>query len=136
MCARRLWPIALSLFVVIAVLQSSSQDLSPRAYVITPLNSNAVTLTWSFYDGGVDLNGTIPVTGLTGAYHVPSIAYYRSLGFFGRSANITVFLPYGVGTFQGQVFGTQRSRNSLGPRKWHLSGKRRPLQPSQSCARC
>lgn len=109
MCARRLRPIALSLFVVIAVLQSSSQDLSPRAYLITPLNANAVTLTWSFYDGGINLNGTIPVTGLTGTYQVPSIAYYRSLGFFGRSANITVVLPYGVGTFEGEVFGAPRS---------------------------
>jgi Putative MetA-pathway of phenol degradation len=87
----------------------SAQDLSPRAYLITPVRSNAVTLTWSFYDGGLDLNGTIPITGATGTYHVPAIGYYHALHFFGRSANITAVLPYGVGTFQGNVFGTQRS---------------------------
>jgi len=86
-----------------------AQDLSPRAYLITPLRSNAVTLSWSFYDGGINLNGSIPVTGATGTYHVPSIAYYRAVGLFGRSANVTVVLPYGIGTFQGDVFGTQRS---------------------------
>lgn len=86
-----------------------AQDLSPRAYVITPLQSNAVTLTWSFYDGGIDLNGSIPVTGATGIYHVPSIAYYHGFGLFGHSANVTVVLPYGVGTFEGDVFGAQRS---------------------------
>lgn len=27
-----------------------AQNLAPRAYVITPLHANAITLTWSFYD--------------------------------------------------------------------------------------
>jgi hypothetical protein len=40
-----------------------AQDLAPRAYVITALHSNAVTLTWSFYDGGLNFSGTVPVTG-------------------------------------------------------------------------
>jgi hypothetical protein len=87
----------------------SAQDLAPRAYLITPRSGNAVTLTWSFYDGGVDFNGTIPITGATGQYHVPVFTYYHSLSFFGRSANITASLPYGVGTFQGNLLGTQRS---------------------------
>ena len=109
MRANRLRIVTLQLIVLTAVMRLSGQDLSPRAYVITPLRSNAVTLTWSFYDGGIDLGGSIPITGATGTYHVPSIGYYHALGFFGRSANITVVLPYGVGTFQGAVFGTQRS---------------------------
>jgi Putative MetA-pathway of phenol degradation len=106
--ARRLRFIAILATLVVA-LPLSAQDLSPRAYLITPLRSNAVTLTWSFYDGGVDFNGTIPITGATGTYHVPIIGYYHSLHFFGRSANITAVLPYGIGTFQGSAFGTQRS---------------------------
>jgi hypothetical protein len=86
----------------------SAQDLSPRAYLITPVRSNAVTLTWSFYDGGLNFSGTIPIT-VTGTYHVPIIGYYHSLRFFGRSANLTAVLPYGVGTFQGAALGRQRS---------------------------
>ena len=43
-----------------------AQDLAPRAYIITPLHSNAITLTWAFYDGGLNFNGTIPITGATG----------------------------------------------------------------------
>ena len=43
-----------------------AQDLSPRAYLITPLHSNAVTLTWSFYDGSIDFNGALPVSDATG----------------------------------------------------------------------
>jgi len=36
----------------------SPQDLAPRAYIITPCHTNVLTLTWSFYDGGVNFNGT------------------------------------------------------------------------------
>jgi hypothetical protein len=85
-----------------------AQTLAPRAYVITPIHGNAVTLSWSYFDGGLDFNGTIPVTGATGTYSVPVISYYHSFGLFGRSANVTGFLPYGVGTFQGSVLGPQR----------------------------
>jgi hypothetical protein len=85
-----------------------AQTLAPRAYVITPVNGNAITLSWSFYDGGLNFNGAIPVTGATGTYHVPVISYYHSFSLFGRSANITGLLPYGVGTFQGSVLGNQR----------------------------
>ena len=39
----------------------ADQDLAPRAYIITPINSNAVTLTYSFYDGGLNFNGAVPL---------------------------------------------------------------------------
>jgi len=45
-----------------------AQSLAPRAYIITPVSANAVTVSWSFYDGGVNLNGTIPITGATGSF--------------------------------------------------------------------
>jgi len=89
--------IALSHFV-------SAQDLAPRAYLITPLRSNAVTLVWSFYDGGLNFTGTIPLTA-TGTYNVPIVSYYHSLSVLGRSANITASLPYGVGTFNAAALG-------------------------------
>jgi hypothetical protein len=84
------------------------QDLAPRAYVITPLHSNAVTLTWGFYDGGLNSSGTIPIVA-TGRYSVPVFSYYHSLNFFGRSANLTASLPYGVGNFQAAALGKERS---------------------------
>src|ERR1700752_4070761 len=84
------------------------QTLAPRAYVITPTGANAVTLSWSFFDGGLNFNGTVPITGATGTYHIPTLSYYHSFSLFGRSANITGFLPYGVGTFQGSVLGNHQ----------------------------
>jgi hypothetical protein len=86
-----------------------AQDLTPRAYLITPVDTNVLTLFWSYYNGGIELNGTIPITGATGSYSVAVASYYHSFSFFGRSANIAAVLPYGVGTFQGNVLGTQKS---------------------------
>jgi hypothetical protein len=85
-----------------------SQDLAPRAYLITPLHSNAINLTYSFYHGGLDFNGVVPITGATGTYSVPIFSLYHSFSFFGRSANLAAWLPYGVGTFQGSVLGTDK----------------------------
>jgi hypothetical protein len=102
----------LTTLLIVAVapaLRLSAQDLSPRAYVITPVDSNAIIVTWSFYDGGLNLNGSIPVSNARGTYSVPVLSYYHGLSFFGRSANITASLPYGVGNFSGVVAGTQRS---------------------------
>ena len=83
------------------------QDLAPRAYVITPLHSNAFTLTYSLYAGGFQFDGAIPITGATATISVPVITYYHSLNFFGRSANILASLPYGVGNLQGNVLGAE-----------------------------
>jgi hypothetical protein len=51
----------------------------------------------------------VPITGATGTFSVPTFTYYHSLSFFGRSANITISLPYGVGNFQGEVEEQHRS---------------------------
>ena len=98
-----------AVLLVTSALPLAAQDLSPRAYVITPIHSNAIILTWSFYDGGVNLNGSIPIIGATGRYNVPTLSYYYSFGFFGRSSNVTASLPYGVGDFQGAALGTETS---------------------------
>jgi hypothetical protein len=84
----------------------SAQDLAPRAYLITPLHFNAITLTYSFYDGSIDY-GPLPL-GATGKYSVPIFSYYHAFSFFGRSANVVASLPYAFGNFQGTVTGAEK----------------------------
>jgi hypothetical protein len=85
-----------------------AQDLSPRAYVITPRHSNAIILSYSFFHGSILFEGAAPITGATGTYSVPIISYYHSFSLLGRSANINASLPYAVGNFQGNVAGQPR----------------------------
>src|SRR5215471_19728886 len=95
--------IALFFCVYLAPGVSHAQDLAPRAYLITPIHSNAVTLTYSFFDGTLLFEGTLPLSGATARAHVTIFNYTRSLGFFGRTANFSASLPYGVGNFRGTV---------------------------------
>ena len=95
-------------FVLAAVLAACAsqallaQDLAPRAYVIGPIHANAVILTYSFVHGDILFNEALPITDATATLHISIFTYYHSLNFFGRSANITASLPYGVGHFQGK----------------------------------
>jgi hypothetical protein len=102
---------------------ASAQDLAPRAYLITPVRSNAVTLTYSLTDGNVNLDGSLPVTDATVKLNTPIASYVRSMGIAGRSANVLVALPYGVGDFQGKLSGNQTDvyRSGLLPLTFRFS---------------
>jgi len=84
-----------------------AQDLSPRAYLITPLRANAVTVGNVFNDGDLHFEGTVPITGATGRMNMPNVTLYHSLSVLGRSANATATLAYGVGHFKGTVIGAR-----------------------------
>src|SRR5260370_35395497 len=99
---RGLFEFMFSVALAACLLQAlHAQDLAPRAYIITPVHWNAATLTYSFSDGAVLLNGSLPVKDGTALLNIPIFTYFHSLSFVGRSANFTASLPYGVGNFQG-----------------------------------
>jgi hypothetical protein len=102
-------PLALKLaswvVLVCSVHELGAQDLTPRAYVISPLHANAVTVSGSFYDGDINFNGALPVSDAKGTYSIPIFSYYHSFGLFSRSANVVASLPYAVGNFNGTVAG-------------------------------
>jgi Putative MetA-pathway of phenol degradation len=82
-----------------------AQNLSPRAYVIVPLHSNAVTFTYSLKDGDVVFSPSLPVQNAHGRIGNELLTYFHTLDFFGRSSNINVTLPYAVGHLTGEVAG-------------------------------
>jgi hypothetical protein len=92
------------------------QGLSPRAYVVPPTDSNAITLTYSFQDGDVVFDPSIPIQNASGRISNLLYTYYHTFAFFGRSTNASITLPYGVGHFQGEVLGTNEMiyRSGLG----------------------
>ncbi len=100
-------PAGLFLGVLFLCAACQAQDLTPRAYVISPIHSNAVVLTNSFFSGNLDFNGAVPITDATAKVDAPILSLYHSLSFFGHSANFTASLPYGVGNFKGTVLGTE-----------------------------
>jgi hypothetical protein len=105
---RSFFRLVLSVAALVSPLYSlNAQDLAPRAYVITPLRSNAATFTYTFNSGSLLFDGAVPITGATARISLPIFSYYHSFGLLGRSANIAVFLPYAVGHFRGKVLGAE-----------------------------
>jgi hypothetical protein len=92
----------------------TAQDLAPRAYLITPIHSNAITLTYSLNDGGILFDGSVPITDATARVNLAVFSYTHALSFFGRTSNFTSSLPYAIGNFQGSIGSTQRSRYRSG----------------------
>jgi hypothetical protein len=90
-------------FALVASAACRAQDLAPRAYTVTPVRSNAVTLSYVLSDGSVLFDPTLPITGVTGQIDSAVLNAYHSLSFFGRSANVNVALPYSFANFEGQV---------------------------------
>jgi len=86
---------------------ANGQDLAPRAYVITPVHWNALTLTYTYDSGSLQFDGAAPITGATANISTPVVTYYHALNFFGRSANVLASLPYSVGNLQGMVQGAE-----------------------------
>ena len=92
---------------VVFACGAGAQDLTPRAYLITPQGSNAVIFSYVYNSGDALLDPTVPITDLKAQFQVPIFSVYRSFGWFGRSANVAVSIPYGYGHFEGSVVGTQ-----------------------------
>jgi len=95
------------LFVFSVTISGCAQDLAPRAYVITPVHSNAVTLTYAFFSGDLLLDGALPIEDATARASVSVFSYAHSFRLLGRSASFAGSLPYGIGNFRGTVVGAE-----------------------------
>lgn len=91
-----------------------AQDLAPRAYTITPRGSNAFTLGNAYNDGPLQLEGASPIENGTAQLNAPNLTYYRAFSLFGWSANVIAGVAYGVGDFEGSLFGEQVSTHRSG----------------------
>jgi hypothetical protein len=91
-----------------------AQELNPRAYVITPMGTNAITLGYSHVEGDPDLSGAAPITDAHGHVDVAALGLYRSLDLFGRSANMALGIPYAVGNFSGTAADAPRHATRSG----------------------
>ena len=98
---------AISVVIIYSVHLVHAQDLAPRAYVITPIHSNALTLTYAFEKGNLIFDGNIPITDATAKVGVSLFNYSHSFSFFGRTATFLATVPYGIGNFHGTVMTTE-----------------------------
>jgi hypothetical protein len=75
----------------------NAQDLALRAYVITPVGSNAITVNGATYRGSINIDGILSISDVTGTFGVPTLSYYHAFGIAARSANFVATRPYALG---------------------------------------
>lgn len=105
------------LMLTIALVRAelaSGQELTPRAYVIAPTGFNALDVGYAHLEGGLQFDGSVPITGAQASSSVVALGYYHSFSFLGRTANVAVGAPYGIGDFEGTVTGVPKSAHRSG----------------------
>ena len=92
-----------------------AQELAPRAYTVAPMGANYLTFSNAFNTGAVFTDPAAPVQDAKAQFNVQTISIYHSFSLFGRTASITVLVPYVIGQFAGTVEGirTQASRSGM-----------------------
>ena len=110
----RLWLLSLALAAALVTSPASGQDLEPRFLSPAPVGMNFGVLAYGYSSGNVLLDQSLPLEGVTARIHGVTAAYVRSLGIFGRSAQVAVALPTAHATWSGRVAGVDSSTTRVG----------------------
>ncbi|MGH9629496.1 MAG: transporter [Bryobacteraceae bacterium] len=66
---------------------------------------NALVVAYGRSGGDVLFDPSLPVEDVRATIHSGALGYYRSIGLFGRSANIRIGMPYALGNMRGLLAG-------------------------------
>lgn len=110
------WPaVVLLVFAgfVISPGMASAQDMEPRAYANAPVGMNFMGVTYQRSSGNVVVDESFNLEDVEARFNIWAIGYVRTADFFGRSAKVSVIVPYSTGDaaglFDGQPISGTRS---------------------------
>jgi len=104
---------ALSL-LVLAVAAAGAQEIEPRTYVNTPVGVNFLIAGYGYADGGLSVDPSLPLEDAEIQSDAIILGYARSFGFMGRSAKVSVNLPYAWTSGYAKLDGERRERDVNG----------------------
>jgi len=95
---------------------AAAQELVPAAYTPAPTGVNLVSLAAGYSSGAVAFDPSLPVEDVKAGISVGSLTLGRTFGLLGRSANVTVIMPFVQGSLKGLYLGeyTEVDRSGLG----------------------
>jgi hypothetical protein len=93
---------------------AGAQNLEPRLYLPLPTGLNMVVPSYTYSSGAVVVDGTLPITDFRSTTHMATLAYVRTFGLFGRSAQVQAVTPLVSGTARAVVAGQDTSRDLHG----------------------
>jgi len=88
---------------VLLPAMAPAQELEPRAYTNAPVGMNFLVAGYSRITGPVLLDPSITATDVNARINAYSLGYARYFGLLGRSANVSIGVPYVEADLHGQV---------------------------------
>jgi hypothetical protein len=87
-----------------------AQDLEPRAYANTPVGMNFLLAGYTYTQGDVSFESSLPIEDADLTIHSTFLAYARSLDVLGRAGKLDVVVPYAWLSGTAKVNGQPRDR--------------------------
>jgi len=111
------------LYQLIIVCSLVAQDLDPRSYLWMPLKTNTVVAGYSYSQGGILTDPTLPIEDLEATVQGASLGYVHTFGLFGLTSSAMVAVPYSWAEASGKVVGQAQSitRSGLADTRMRLS---------------
>ena len=103
-----------SIALIFAGGAAHAQDLEPRAYSNTPVGLNFLVAGYSYSEGKIAFDPTLPIANAQYYNNTETIAYARSLDAWGRSAKFDMVLPYSQFSGHALVDGQHNERDVSG----------------------
>jgi hypothetical protein len=97
-----------------SVENADAQDLDPRAYARIPVKVTVVVAGFGYSQGGIVTDATLPLEDLEAKIGSPSLGVVHSFSLAGRTAQVSVALPYAWGDATGTVAGEPQSTSRSG----------------------
>jgi hypothetical protein len=99
-----------------ATAGAGAQDMEPRAFSASPINTNFVIAGYAYSSGGISFASSLPISGVTATINSVNLGYEHTFPLFGHEASFGIVLPYIEGDLSGMVGENSRqiSRSGLG----------------------
>lgn len=104
---KKLLRFILSLIVLFSISVSNAQELEPRAYTNIPVGMNFLVTGYSYSQGGILFDPSVPLYNANVQINSTVLAYARSLNIGGLSGKIDMIIPYawlsGTAEYQEEI---------------------------------
>ena len=93
--------LALLVAAIAPLTPVQAQELDPRAYYPAPVGLNLALVADNVSTGDVSFDPSLPVSQVHANLNTAAAGYFRTIDFFGRSANAGIIVPYVRGDVSG-----------------------------------
>ena len=100
--------------LLFAATHACAGELEPRSYANTPVGLNFLIGSYSYSEGGLSTNASLPIQDAQLRIHTEVLAYARTLDVWGKSGKFDVILPYSQLSGSAMADGQSRERHVSG----------------------